>query len=360
MAFGPIISSLVKNAIKASVSFESGIDPLLSRLKTSCPSKEELQKIILTKNSLTQALNQTQTSLKTLTQTSSTLNIINSSLNAATSTIKNLPIPSSVPPGAGVPLGVILTFSSTLDSLSNIINQNQGAVNSVTPSVIIIRKSITNIQSKLNELNILLLSCLNEQSQNLSDEEKEKYFESLNINLDSEIDSINEDSVTKVSLNESLNPNSNNPLDYKNFRLILEYDKENKFSFPRRRVVGIRSDNTQIIGDYSFSADSQILVDEVKFKIDQFLDSNLDNSISVITLYPPVGRKGLYDNEYYTTNNQTYIWSDRSQKWEPVTITFTTPFYPVGREGFYNGESINVNGNTYFWNSSTKTWSVKI
>ena len=52
--------------------------------------------------------------------------------------------------------------------------------------------------------------------------------------------------------------------------------KENTLSFPRRRIVATRiTDAVQIVGDYSFSSSTQILVDEIKFKIDKYLSEQL-------------------------------------------------------------------------------------
>lgn len=348
MAFGKIISGLVKNAIRSSFNFELAINPLIQKLNTSCPSKSELDKIIKQKNDLNQALTQVQTSLNTLTQTGGVLNTINSSLNAGVNTIKALPIPSAAPPGVGVPFGAILTFSSTLDSLSLLISENKGVIGSINPSVNIINNSLNNIRTKINELNTAINLCLNQQSENLDDAQKEEFFEE--INPDNNL-------TENLVLENRLQPNSNNPIIIDNFKLEIEYDKENKFSFPRRRVVGSRADGVKIVGDYSFSSSVQVLIDEVRFKISQFLNEELKNIVSPSVIYPPVGRAGFYDGEYYTFNQSTYSWNSRLDKWEIVTISFTTPFYPVGREGFYDGERVSVKGILYNWNSSTETWS---
>ena len=112
----------------------------------------------------------------------------------------------------------------------------------------------------------------------VTEEEKEEYFTSLGINLNT-LDTTSDPQVNLVggqALEDSLAPNSNNPLVYKDFQFVLDNDKENKLSFPRRRIVATRiTDGVQIVGDYSFSASTQILVDEVKFKVDKYLSEQL-------------------------------------------------------------------------------------
>ena len=74
---------------------------------------------------------------------------------------------------------------------------------------------------------------------------------------------------------ERLSPNSTNPLLYPEveYKLEIQYNPNNTFSFPLRRVVAIdpNSGLFYVIGPWSFSATTQILVEEVKFVIDQKL-----------------------------------------------------------------------------------------
>ena len=107
---GKVIQGLVKSAIKNAVNFELAIDPLIAELEKSCPPRETIDRILTQKNQLTQALTQTQTALTTITDTSSTIDTVLTRVNQAVQVIKLLPIPSSVPPGIGIPLNVINGF----------------------------------------------------------------------------------------------------------------------------------------------------------------------------------------------------------------------------------------------------------
>jgi hypothetical protein len=278
MALGIVIAGLVRNAARSLVNFELAIDPLIERLQQSCPPKVELEIIISQKNSIATALTQTQTALNTMVQTGQTVTGIINVTDIALRVIKNLPLPTSVPPGVGIPISIINRFTDTLIKLSDLIKTNRGIVASIAPAVQSLNGDIQTILGKLAQLDTLLAGCLEQATIGLTDDEKEDYFTRLGINLNT-LDTTSDPQVNLVggqALEDSLAPNSNDPLIYKGFKLIIDNDKENKLSFPRRRIVATRIANgVQIVGDYSFSSSTQILVDEVKFQIDKYLNEQL-------------------------------------------------------------------------------------
>jgi hypothetical protein len=278
MALGTVIAGLVRNAARSLVNFELAIDPIIERLQQSCPPKTELEVIIRQKNSIATALTQTQTALNTMVQTGQTVTGIINVTDIALRVIKNLPLPTSVPPGIGIPISIINRFTDTLIKLSDLIKTNRGIVASITPAVQSLNGDIQTILGKLAQLDTLLAGCLEQATIGLTDDEKEDYFTRLGINLNT-LDTTSDPQVNLVggqALEDSLAPNSNDPLIYKGFKLIIDNDKENKLSFPRRRIVATRIVNSvQIVGDYSFSSSTQILVDEVKFQIDKYLNEQL-------------------------------------------------------------------------------------
>ena len=279
MALGTIIAGLVKNAARSLVNFELAVDPILERLQQACPPKAELEAIIKQKNSITTALTQVQTALTTMVQTGQTVTGIINVTDIAVRVIKNLPLPTAVPPGVGIPINVINRFTDTLIKLSDLIKVSKGVVSSIAPAVQSLNNDIQTILSALTRLDVLLVGCLEADTVGLTDEEKEDYFTSLGINLNT-LDTTSSPEVNIAggqALEDSLAPNSNDPLIYKDFKLIIDNDKENTLSFPRRRIVATRvTDAVQIVGDYSFSSSTQILVDEIKFKIDKYLSEQLN------------------------------------------------------------------------------------
>lgn len=318
---GKVVQNLVTNAVKNAVNFNVAVDPLIEQLSQSCPSKQKLDGILTKKNQLSQALTQLQTSLSTVTDTGATLDDILSGLNLAITVIKLLPIPSSVPPGVGIPLNVINGFSSGLDTLGILVKEGKGTVSQIVPAVKIITNQIAKVQDKLSQLDDLLVECLDEQVEedllwsptknyliddqvylinaeeekdyyvasqdNLdkrpdqnptiwgeSDENsaKEKYFSKLGIDLSSPPttgDGTNTLDNDGNSLEDRLNPNSTNPYVYKGYTIVLDSNKENKFSFPERRAIGTSEDGDRIVGPWSYSSSTQVLIDGVQFLIDK-------------------------------------------------------------------------------------------
>ena len=334
--FGGIVSLLVKNAVKSSVKFELAIDPIIAKLKTACPPKAELDKILAQKNQLTKSLTAVETSLSTLSKTSTTVSGVVTSTDVAVNVIKVLPIPLSVPPGVGLPANVLTGLSSTLDVLSILIKESKGVISQITPSLKLITDIISKVKSKLSQLDGLLAGCLEGEfdkgslwdpnttytndnqvylinpeggkdyyiaqsppsngGANLNkrptsnpdywaasseDSAKTAYFASLGIVLSSpdNTGSSAGETIVGETLEDRLSPNSLNPLIYKGFTITLDSDAGNKFSFPSRRAIGTsNSDSTsggvenrsiKISTTFSYSSSTQVLVDTVKFLIDQ-------------------------------------------------------------------------------------------
>ena len=287
---GGIVSLLVKNAVKSAVKFELAIDPIIARFEGVCPPRNELDKILQQKNQLSQAITQIKTSLTSLSSTGSTIDDIVTGVKAGVTLIKALPIPSSVPPGVGIPLNVINGFSDTLDILGVLLKEFGGITSQIAPSLEIITSTLATVNAKLSTLDGLLAGCLQSETEGMTDLEKEEFFQSLGIDLSSpdntggsnNIDNPNSGNPnsgnpndpnnsgnSNETLEDRLSPNSNNPIIYKGFTITLDNDAGNKFSFPSRRAIGTNEEGVKIVTPFSFSSSTQVLVDAIKFQINQ-------------------------------------------------------------------------------------------
>lgn len=307
MGLEALISPIVKNTAKSLVNFDLAIDPLLDQLQKGCPSKTELDKILAKKNQMSQALTQVQKGLTTLTDTSTTLEGILTGADIAVKVIKALPIPTSVPPGVGIPLNVINGFSSALIKLADLIKAGKVTVAQITPATKIMTTSIAKIQDKLSKLDGLLANCLVEQADSsllwsstkdyvvndqvylVNPEGGKDYYKALESNLNKSPDqnstiweTSDEDSAKTsyfaslgINLNTenvdetSLNANSNDPFFYKGYKIVLDTNANNKFSFPERRGIATNDTGEKVVGPWSYSASTQVLLDGVKFEIDK-------------------------------------------------------------------------------------------
>lgn len=268
--FGSIISTLVVNAVKTTVKSSIRIDELTNKLKETCPSQQELQKIINQKNQLSQTLGLVQTNLTTLTSITNTIDKIIPPIDSTVSFIKSIPTPVAIG-GFGIPMNLIIKLSDTLEKLKDLVQQGKISVKGAQQAFRIISTNITTVQNKINQLDIVVTLCAAQTG--------------FTGSLSDGTSGITPIPTVNVTLNEELenrlSPNSTNPLNYKGWRLILQTDPNNTFSFPRRRVIAQRRPLGQsgietLISDfglpgsngYSYSSDTQVLVNDIKFKID--------------------------------------------------------------------------------------------
>jgi hypothetical protein len=309
-----------------------------------------LDNTIKTKNQLQSSLETLTKPLDTLQQLSSTLNGVLTGLDTAVTIIKLIPIPIT----PGTPASVLTGFSSTLDTLKGVIDKTKGPLGVIPPSVRQINQLIIPIVNKLNLLDpvfdsmiklisfirILLLFGPNATQQEIDSvlqETSTKITESLEAT--GPTSNNEENKRLNQELLDRLNPNSNNPLFYKGFKLTIEYDPNNKFSFASRRVKGFLADanayasessNSQEISsksttgvtlynlddddgvngaDYSFSASPEVLIKEIEYKIDQYLLKGK---------YDPIGFPGDIDGQKIGYKGKIYQWGEASDEWSII------------------------------------------
>jgi hypothetical protein len=294
------------------VNINNLIDPTTLSQIGEIPNSEEilnnlnkfestLNNLISTKNRLTNVLTKTQASLEVTRKTADTLNKILTGVDTSVKLLKTLPIPTAYPPGIGIPLGIINTFSDILDKLSDYIKKGKGPLSQIPKVLKIINDSINDVLSKLNSLDKLILSLLQiivilktllKYGPNASQEEIDEIVRetSNNLNFTSTgnnssliVDSLNENALLKC-----LSSNSNDPCVYKGFLLNVEYNPNNKFSFPSRRIKGYNKEIDRLVYNnsiyesdnpegYSFSSSLETLLEEIKYVIDTYLsESNIE------------------------------------------------------------------------------------
>jgi hypothetical protein len=253
-----------------------------------------LNAAVVQKNLLQNGLSTITSPLTTLETLSDTVGGAITGINTAVTVIKALPIPT----GFGLPVGIVTTFAASLDTLKITLDKFGGPLKIIPSSIDQINAILVPIVGKLNSLNEifdklyqiiafirLLLSAPITQSDvdTALQDITAKLQQSLAISVGPSSTTIENDALLS-----SLDPNSNNPLYYKGFRLILEFDPNNTFSFPARRIKaennrGVKlysvppdqgSGEVNTSSSYSFSSSTEVLINEVKFNIDQYLIKN--------------------------------------------------------------------------------------
>tara|TARA_R110000796_G_scaffold61278_1_gene141949 strand:- start:863 stop:2515 length:1653 start_codon:yes stop_codon:yes gene_type:complete len=278
--------------------------------------EEQLNSTITTKNQLQGSLNTLTKPLETLDKLATTLGTVLPALKGVITLLKALPVPSAVPPGVGVPLNVINGMSDTLDTIKKVIDKIDGPISVIAPSISSITKIIVPLVGKLalidtpvaqaTQIVIFIRTLLDfgpfatqQQINDVAVATTAGLVESLAaspgpIISNSDADANKEADAALLAL---LSPpfNKESQYMYKGYRLEIQYDPNNKFPFPSRRIKGsytltlsdfnandtstnfklrlIGSEVYNLIDDgYSFSSSVQVLISEIKYQIDRFID----------------------------------------------------------------------------------------
>ena len=274
-----LVSSLTQNAVKSSLKSEMAIDKLIEKFKEGCPPKEDLLKIINQKNQMVNALSTVQGILTNLSNTAQTIDGVLTGLKVAVTTIKLLPVP--LPPFT--PLTVPNTLADTLDTLSDLIRKGKGGVGMVAPALDGVIPLIEKVINKLNELDVLLGVCIEEAG--LTQEEIGEVLQVSGPFSDGDGGFKNPNDEYNEQLLQQLQPNSPNPINHRGFDFQIQYDPKNEFSFDSRRIkasatfVGAKSNPDVVLynlpnNGYSYSSSVTVLINEAKFRVDNFLNNN--------------------------------------------------------------------------------------
>lgn len=272
-----------------------------------------LNVVITQKNTLQGALDNILSPLSSLESISTTLGGIVDGIKTGVTTIKSIPAPTSVPPGVGIPLNIINGFSDALDTLGNLISKFEGSLDIIPGAIQQINDLLIPITEKFalfdpifdKVIKIisfirLLLSLPKEDGIQQSDIDNALNSVANNIQQSLAVTSPNSSNpnvngAANQALLDQLDPNSNNPLFYRGFRLIIEFDPNNTFSFPARRIKAYSdtegvtlysvppdqgSGEINTSSTYSFSISVEVLISEVKFNIDNYFISKSRVNVS--------------------------------------------------------------------------------
>lgn len=272
-----------------------------------------LNGVIQTVNVVKGTLNTITAPLNTLETVASTLNGLIQTLELAITAVKAIPIPLGAPIGVGVPANVVTGFADVLVKTDKAIEKIKPPLEAVPDAIEIVNRILTPIVASLNSfdpifqkiIQIIAFIKLLLQPGNISQGDIDSTLSDITSGIQESL------AVTagpsESSSNTEANAVANNTLlfllesgqfTYRGFTLTLEFDPNNTFSFPARRIKAVRTisaDNffnetgeaftvtlysappdqgsgvVNTSSPYSFSTSLQVLVDETKFNIDQYL-----------------------------------------------------------------------------------------
>ncbi len=270
----------------------------------------EIENIYATTNQIKQTLIDIKTPISRLQTTVQPIESTVDGVSNAIKVIKLLPFPTAVPPGIGIPANILTIFSATLDSLDKLLGVAKSNLKMIPQTLEVMVRQINGTVEKLNQVEQVINPFLQtlifvkataelrpncpDVTQEDIDISKQNLLDGIQGNL-AIADSIeNPFGISDAELESELQESSNPGLVYKNFKFVLEYDPDNTFSFPSRRIKCTRPNSTGIgdgiagggsviiynineqtnptltPGEYSYSSSLRVLVNEAKFAVDQY------------------------------------------------------------------------------------------
>ena len=313
-AFGKIIIKMITDVSQMTVHLDVAVDILIEKVKQeavkaaivaaeqakqkaiamameaameqipACPPMEPLMKIIETKNEIQDGLQEATKVLDPVEKITTSVNDTLEGLKLAVTIIKQIPIPTAIIPptgGIGLPMSVMTTYSSQLDVLGDLICNSSGVASMGGPAVQTIQSMVNDTLNKLSILDGLLVECVEEQTKDMNEEDKADYIDNMNLIL------AEQGNFSDKDLNYDEEWRLIKQLErcdyiYKGYRFCLEYEPDNKFSFPSRRIKATKIQepykgnvayNTGMTGEkglYSYTNSVTTIVGETQVVIDDF------------------------------------------------------------------------------------------
>lgn len=250
MPSAKFLQSIIKKLTATEQRLLGQIDSLTEQFPNgSCPTQDELIKIIAKRNTLANGLTQIQNQILSLTRGNSILNPLLTGLSVSISLIKVLPLPTAIP---GVTAGVIVTVGDVLRILQESINKFKNLTGGIETVVQFAQGLLTKATSKLQAIDALIERC----SQELGID-----YEIIN----NELNSLSNSQLENI---ESKNTN-NNDYYYKGFTFEIKYDELNQSKYPKRYAVARNQGGIIVLkSESSFASDPNVLIEELKFQID--------------------------------------------------------------------------------------------
>jgi len=216
-----------------------------NQLQSQCPSNERLADIIRKRNSIVKQINNIYIIITANVALAFLFEYLSRFLNVLKKIIEDLNFPTSVPPGVGIPFSIISKLESLKDAFEKLGDVNKELKKQLIIALIFLIIALIIILRYLKTLDKLIEGC--ESTDNLVEINKEL----LALGIQNE-----EDGGPQVKI-------------VNGFEMFVEVvDKAQVGELPRRQAVAKNSKGITILkGEPSFSAEDQILIDELAFYI---------------------------------------------------------------------------------------------
>jgi len=240
---------------------------LLKKILEDCNNAPELLKALNTLNSLLAVIGKFEDKVSKFAKMTDSLIPILKLIKTVINVIKKLPIPTAVL-GVGIPVNIPVNLADKLAMLSRVLESIESDIAALSALVKSVEPPIVKARITLQSININVATCIDA----IEDEESKLLILSELTNITNQY---GKDITTNDAVDVNYITDNNFPFrsasgrDYK--LSIIEVSDAS--SVPKRRAVA--KDNIGVIvlqGEASFSSSTEILLDELKFRINNKLN----------------------------------------------------------------------------------------
>jgi hypothetical protein len=215
--------------------------------QTKCPTSNELSKLINRKNKLVKQINNLLKVIRSVENAIKPQEIFIDTLKKLLPTldIASMTLPTSVPPGIGIPSGVIIKLGDLIKSSKDLIKMNEGKINNLNSPLSLLKSSLATALQYLNLLDSLIQQCSPDASQEQISAELIALTTQQSVQLSPVVTNVN------------------------GFEMGVETEPTTNSLKRRRAIARNKQGIVMLKGEYSFSSIDQILIDELVFYIQQ-------------------------------------------------------------------------------------------
>ena len=239
----------------------------ISKFINKCPPRKGSTADYQNKNNLKKAVTGLDKRVNTFRPVAANIDTAVSIIKLAIQVITSIPAPTAIIPpqtgGVGIPINVLTKYSDSLVKLNkqlDTLQQESKAITAIVNSVGGVTQGVTN---KLDSLDAYIERCF---LNNLTDTNDIQ-------NIDAVLAAIQPPNSGNSTITTGPNIGQTDPnFEYNGYKLEIVEDSRSPAVAPKR--FAIARDRRGIVvlqGPSSFSADTQVLLDEIKFRIDNQL-----------------------------------------------------------------------------------------
>jgi len=236
---------IISNIAIGNKKIETLVDDTITIIENAT-TKQDIEKAKLFRNNALIVIAANRRRLTTIQQVIDVLNLLAPLITPIVTFFKLNPIPSSVPPGVGVPLGTITTISDKTRKLQDIIDSSLSIVSVLSSVVSKLIDDLEYQESRLNQVGNIL----------------EQNLDNLSIN-----------DLNDLLLSSSQGLGYLSGYDYKGFKFFIKEENNPNFVVKgnkRRYATAVNKDGNDILqSSSSFTLEPDVLIEELKLQIDQ-------------------------------------------------------------------------------------------